>query len=139
MASSPDTPEGWLSLVAQHEQAARLLAEDRKVANQGFWHAGTATECALKAFIMRKERLNGWPSKESRPELWTHDLRQLVKAAGIKLDPKAPEGPSWHVVLQWDRNQGYDPNKMPRTVARAMVEATFGDQGVVTWIRQNLM
>jgi hypothetical protein len=41
-------------------------------------------------------------------------------------------------VLQWDRGQGYDPSPMPRKVARSMIEAAFGDNGVVTWIRKTL-
>ena len=73
-----------------------------------------------------------------RPDLWTHDLRALVKIAGIVLAVGHPTAPAWHVVLQWDRAQGYDPERMPRKVAQGMVEAAFGQFGVVTWIRLNL-
>jgi hypothetical protein len=63
---------------------------------------------------------------------------KLVQIAGIPLKTKDPVGPSWKVVLDWDRNQAYDPNPMPRRVARSMIEAAFGPQGVVTWIRETL-
>jgi hypothetical protein len=136
--NNPDSVEGWLSLVRQHEGAAKLLARDKNVASQGYFHAGLAVECALKAYIMRRERLNAWPSKEARADLWTHDLRALREIAQIPLAVAASLAPAWHVVLQWDRNQGYDPARMPRKVAQALVEAAFGQDGVVTWIRQSL-
>jgi hypothetical protein len=137
--NDPNSIEGWLQLSRSHEGSAKLLAENKDLAAQGFWHAGMAVECALKAYIFKKERFNDWPSKERRPDLWTHDLRELVKVAGIVLKPSDPTAAAWHVVLQWDRAQGYDPKPMPRKVARSMVEASFGPAGVATWIRQNLI
>lgn len=115
-----------------------MLAEDRGAAAQAYSHVGFATECALKAYIMWSKGLNSWPDKGSRPELYTHDLRKLVEIAGIELRTTDPIGPSWATVLQWDRGQGYDPNPMPRKVARSMIEAAFGEEGVVTWIRRTL-
>jgi hypothetical protein len=135
----PQSPSEWLAVAKQHEASARLLAESRVAAAQAYFHAGFAVECALKAYIMSKGRLNGWPDRDSRPELYTHDLRKLVGIAGIQLSTTDPIGPSWKVVLDWDRNQAYDPNPMPRRVARSMVEATFGQKGVVTWIREILV
>jgi hypothetical protein len=135
---TPNTVEEWLTLAAQHQGTARVLSSNKALAAQGFFHAGLAVECALKAYIFKKERFNAWPSKEMRPDLWTHDLRELVRIAEIPLDAGAPQAPAWHVVLQWDRAQGYDPARMPRRVAQSMVEAAFGELGVVTWIRQKL-
>jgi hypothetical protein len=134
----PQSPSEWLSLGRQHETTARLLAENREVAAQAYFHVGFAAECALKAYIMWSERLNIWPDRDSRPELYTHDLRKLVALARIELRTTDPIGPSWKTVLDWDRSQGYDPKPMPRKVAGAMVEAAFGEKGVVTWIRRTL-
>jgi hypothetical protein len=131
----PQSPAEWMALAEQHEKSARVLAGDRVAAGQAYFHVGVATECAIKAYIMGRERLNSWPDRALRPELHTHDLRKLVKIAGIQLRTKDPVGPSWKVVLDWDRNQAYDPNLMPRKVARSMIEAAFGPKGVVTWIR----
>jgi hypothetical protein len=50
-----------MALARQHEESARLLAANRVVAGQAYFHVGIAAECALKAFIMWKERLNSWP------------------------------------------------------------------------------
>jgi hypothetical protein len=134
----PQSPSEWLSLVRQHEAAARRLAADRDTAALAYSHVGSAAECALKAYIMWSERLNSWPDRGSRPELYTHDLRRLVELARIELRTTDPTSPSWAVVFQWDRSQGYDPKPMPRKVAGSMIEAAFGDDGVVTWIRRTL-
>jgi hypothetical protein len=134
----PQSPAEWMALAQQHEKSARLLANDRLAAGQAYFHVGFAAECALKAYIMWKERLNTWPDNALRPELYTHDLRKLVRIAGIPLTTKDRVGPSWKVVLDWNRNQAYDPNPMPRRVARSMIEAAFGQEGVVTWIRETL-
>jgi hypothetical protein len=136
---NPQSPAEWLYLAAQHEVAARKLAEDRVAAAQAYSHVGFAVEAALKAYIMWNERLNGWPDKEIRSDLYTHDLRKLLAAAQIAFTVRDPVGPSWAVVLQWDRGQAYDPARMPRRVARSMVEAAFGEKGVVTWIRKSLV
>jgi hypothetical protein len=110
----PQSPSDWLSLARQHERAAGVLADNRLAAAQAYFHVGLATECALKAYIMWRERLNIWPDRGSRPELYTHDLRKLVEIAGIEPTTRDPIGPSWATVLQWDRGQGYDPSPMPR-------------------------
>jgi hypothetical protein len=137
--SNPNSVADWLSLCKQHETAAKLMADDKSAAAQGFFHAGLAVECALKAYIWHLERFNRWPDKDARPDLYTHNLRLLKDAAKITLRTTDVNAPSWHIVLQWDRNQGYDPKPMPRKVARAMVEAVFGEDGVVTWLRQQLI
>ena len=136
--ADPASADEWMMLVQRHERTARVMARDKVAAAEGFFHAGLAVECALKAYIMRRERLNGWPSRDARPELHTHDLRRLMAIADIRPGPRDPEAPAWAVVLLWQRNAGYDPRPMPRRFAQAMVDAAFGEKGAVTWIRSNL-
>ena len=136
--ADPQSVEEWLQKARAHEQAARLLCEDRIAAGEALFHVGLATECALKAMIMRRMGLNGWPSRDLRPELYTHNLRELLAQADVQLSPRDPRAASWKVVLDWDRNQGYDPKPMPRKVARDWVKAAFGEEGAVTWIRTTL-
>jgi HEPN domain-containing protein len=136
--AEPSSIDEWLRLAEQHEEMARLAAESRLSAAQALFHVGSATECALKALIMQRERLNNWPARDMRPELWTHSLWRLIRIAGVELDPNDEGAASWHVVLNWDRNQAYDPKPMPRKVARQWVAAAFDEEGVVTWIRRIL-
>ena len=112
--SDPDTVDGWLRLAAQHEASARArpeknqpgaqpvihaalalegaLAEIKQTGAQAVFHAGLAVECALKAYIMRSERLNGWPSRDSRPELYTHDIRELRPDIRARAEPQVSAG-----------------------------------------------
>jgi hypothetical protein len=131
----PSAPDEWLTLAAQHERIARFAAESKTLGAQAHFHVGLGVECALKAYIMRRERFNRWPYKASRPDLHVHDLRKLAAIAGISIAPTSPIAGAWKVVMDWDRNQGYDPKPMPRRVARSWVEAAFGPEGVVSWIR----
>lgn len=97
--------------------------------------AGFAVEFALKALIIKRERLNAWPSKDRRPELYTHNLRDLFQAAGIDLQavPKPLRG-SLRTVLDWNRAHEYTSGKMSRANARSMVAAALGPEGVVAWL-----
>lgn len=136
--ADPASPEEWLRLSAQHEQMATFALTQRDMGNQAHFNAGLAIECALKAYLMRAERLNGWPSRASRPDLYTHDLRKLMMLAGLHIDASHPIAAAWILTQNWDRNQGYDPRPMPDRVAKSWFAAAFGPEGVVTWLRANL-
>lgn len=135
--SEPQTYDEWWELVKQHQRAAELLVCDKNAANQGYFHVGLAVEAALKAYIFRKERFNRWPDKSSQPDLYTHNLWKLFKRSGIIIDRQSKLAPSWQVVLQWERLQGYDHEKMPRRVAQSFYDAAFGEFGVIEWLRMN--
>ena len=131
----PQSVDDWLLLARQHEATARLAASDRVACGQAPFHCGLGLECTLKAYIMFAERLNRWPDRSERPELYSHDLRKLMAIAGLRVTDADAIAPAWHVMSQWDRNQAYAPQRTPRKVARSYVEAAFGDEGIATWIR----
>ncbi|MBB5046002.1 hypothetical protein HNR60_000744 [Rhodopseudomonas rhenobacensis] len=100
-------------------------------------NAGFAVECCLKAAIMKKERLNRWPDRETAPDLWTHDLRVLFKRLGIdplSFDPRSPVAPALKMVLDWRREHGYAVGKVPNKLARDICEAAFESNGVIEWL-----
>ena len=135
----PQSVDEWLALAKRHEAAARAIAEDRDACGLTMHHCGTAVECCIKAYIMHAERLNRWPTRGERDELFAHDLRKLMLIADITVSTEAPFAPGWHVMSQWDRNQDYEPKRTPRRVARSYVEAAFGEDGIATWIRRSLL
>ena len=128
----------WTALGDQCEFVARLIEPALGVSNITIQNAGFCVECLLKAHVMRQERLRVWPSRKQRPALYSHDLRLLVVLAGIMLDADDELAPSWHIVLQWDRNQGYDPDPVSEMVLSSFTTAAFGREGVATWLRQKL-
>jgi len=137
--SPPDleiTIDGWWGRVESKRAVALKMVDDRAHCREAWQAAGTAVEFAFKAVIMKRERMNRWPDKSERPDLHTHDLRVLLRIAGV--DPRGLERPlraSIRTVLDWDRSHDYAVGSMERRVARSMVDATFGPDGVVTWLK----
>lgn len=121
-----------------YRKLADQAVMDTSTASAAWSQAGFALECTFKAAIMRRERLNGWPSRDSRRELYTHDLAKLAQILGLVVDAAHPIAPAWAVVLQWRRDDMYS-TKMTRAVAISLCEAVFSEEGVATWIRRNFL
>jgi len=137
--ASPDSVAEWIALARMLERRARLLADDRALASGAWNDAGFAVECAIKAVIMYRERLNRWPEKAEHPEYYDHNLKRLAALAGIAITPSHPIAAAFKVVFDWNRSQTYSYKAMPRAVARGMVEAAFGEEGVVPWLCLNCL
>lgn len=139
LSDQPNSPAEWLSLARQYERSANLCVRDKVAAARAWNDAGFAVEAALKAVVMHRQRLNCWPSKDSRPDLHIHDLRKLAVAAGIVVGPSDPIAPAWRTVVDWNRGHSYTHKRMPRKVAQSMVEAAFGTGGVLPWLISNFL
>ena len=126
----------WLALCRRYRGDAEALRASHRP--EGAWlNAGFAVECCLKAAVMKKEGLNRWPDKDSAPDLWTHELRDLFKRLGIdpvKFDHRNKVAPSMKMVLDWRREHGYSVGKLPKKNAADMCEAAFGSNGIVEWL-----
>lgn len=133
--SDPQSVDEWLKLANRHSDGARTLLAAKQF-ELAWENSGFAVECALKAAIMRSERLNAWPERSSRPDLHVHDITKLAERAGLNLPDLAadPIYPAWLVVRMWRRGDSYNPNDKPRKIAEDMVEAACGAMGVIKWI-----
>ena len=129
------TIDHWIALIQRNQSAARILLK-QNVTAEAWYHAGFAVECAMKAAIMRHRRYNAFPDRETNPELYVHNLHALAVEAGldIKALVRDPIATNLQVVLMWGRSASYDPKPMPVTVARDMVEAACGADGVIAWL-----
>ena len=105
-----------------------------KITADAWNHAGFAVECAVKAAIMARLRLNVWPSRDHRAEFYTHNLHDLCKILGIQFNTRDPVAPKWQTVLLWGRSDSYYPGAMPIKVASDMIEAGCGPEGVIPWL-----
>jgi hypothetical protein len=122
--------------MVESKRAVALATVDSRLACREAWLAsGFAVEFSLKALIIKRERLNAWPSKDARPDLYIHDLRGLFGAAGVDLKaaPKGLRG-SLRAVLDWNRAHEYTSGRMSRANARSMVKAAFDEDGVIAWL-----
>lgn len=130
------TSDDFIARAKSKRAVAFAMVEDRRNCREAWYAAGNAVEFELKALIVRRRRWNAWPSKESHPELYTHDLRTLFKETGLdQASIPANLRGALKVAFDWDRYHDYTPGTMPRKVAREMVEAVFGEEGVCTWLR----
>ena len=130
----PQSVGDWLTLGNRYRLDALLMKRNKQYAS--CWReTGFAVECFLKAAIMSKERWNRFPSRESRPDLYTHDLRRLLELLSIDLKTlhSHPVAPKLNTVLGWKRSHGYNPTAMSEKYASAIFEAAF-DDGVVEWL-----
>lgn len=129
------TADGFLRRVAAKRAVAEKMVDDKSFSVEAFVASGFAFEFALKALIMKQRGWNAWPAFSQAKELYSHDLRGLMKEAGIDLgDVPAYLRPSVKQALDWTRGHDYYEKKMPRPIARSMVDAVFGDRGVIAWL-----
>ncbi|MDP4026231.1 hypothetical protein Q8W71_26750 [Methylobacterium sp. NEAU 140] len=134
-----DSVDEWLELADLYRALARQALADDTTASAAWSQAGFSLECTLKAAIMRRERLNAWPSRASRRELYTHKIADLARVLGMTIDEMHPIAPAWAVVLQWWRDDMYSL-RMTRAVAISLFDAVFSDEdGAAPWIRQNFL
>lgn len=128
----------WERKAQEQVRTAQLLAAAHQWAD-AFYHAGFAVECALKCRIMRLERLNSWPDRATRKELYTHDLRKLAGGAGIEasllaeIAAQSDIGLAWMVAKDWSIEVRYDPRSFPARRAADMVMAV-SDRGLIQWL-----
>jgi hypothetical protein len=119
---------------------ARVLKSSRLY--DGAYHlAGLAVECALKACIARNVRRHDFPDKDFASEVYSHDLKRLVRAAGLQaaldneLTANASFNRNWAVVKDWAVDSRY--SVIGRLKANDFYSAlTARQNGVMRWIRQ---
>lgn len=135
LGAQPDSIEGWCILARRNQASARALLA-AKQPSQAWNAAGFAVECALKAAVMKHHRHNRYPSREDRPDLYTHNLHGLLREAAVDLRGLArdPIAPHFQTVLLWERSEGYNPTSMPMRVAEDMVTSACGPSGVLQWL-----
>jgi hypothetical protein len=118
-----------------------LLANRRYSA--AYYLAGYAIECGLKACIARQIRQYEFPpSARFSRDVFTHDLRELVRHADLvnQRDARVARSPqfklNWEVVQRWSERSRYE--NWTRQQAQQILDAI--DQtlaGVMQWIRQH--
>ncbi len=124
--------------------AEARLAEARLLLANGhpsgaYYLAGYAIECALKAKIATGFRANEIPDLKHVRGIYTHDLSDLLRIAGLKNeleadmenDPALRE--SWSKISNWSEQSRYEV--WTATNASAILEAIDSDQGLLRWLQ----
>lgn len=76
------TAGDWAQEARESLRGVRLLAHAHLWRN-AYMLDGLGVEQALKGRIMRHLGLNRWPSRKDRPDLYSHDLTDLARLAGL--------------------------------------------------------
>lgn len=130
-----ETAEEWEARARAKLVAAKHLRQVKQM-EEAYHMAGVAVECALKALVMRHERLNRWPGRDTRPDLYVHDLSGLLAKAGLEnaMDQQAlavtTVASAWLVVKDWTIGSRYAA-KVKVRLARDMVEAA---EELIKWM-----
>lgn len=116
--------------------ARALLAAHRFDA--AYYLAGFAVECALKACIAAETKRYEYPDKKRAERAWSHDLKGLLKEAGLAQAMQQASGATqtnWALVVNWNVEVRY---RLGRSTAesRDFVKAVSGRGGVLPWLRQ---
>lgn len=85
LGETAETVEEWIELYRTQRKIAEMLVRDPTVYVQAWSHAGFSIECLIKAAIMSQQRLNRWPSRKERKDLYVHTIQELLALLGIKL------------------------------------------------------
>jgi len=107
-----------------------------------FYLLGLAVECGLKACIARLVRRHEFPNKKMTTDSYSHDLFQLVRAAGLEaalnaeIAADANFGANWLVVKDWSIESRYST---PGNLKAAALTSAINNRrhGVMRWIRQH--
>ena len=107
------------------------LRESRALLDVHLWAgayylAGYAVECGLKACVAKRTRRYEFPDRDRARDSWTHNLDELVKAAGMRGDLNTAVAAT--EVSRYDHLIG-------AAKARDLYRAIAGRNGVMTWVR----
>jgi HEPN domain-containing protein len=120
------------------------LREARALAKVGlgdgaYYLAGYSVECALKACIAKATRRHDFPDKKKVDESHTHNLKDLLRLAGLdkswkeRVDRDLVFGHNWEHVLSWSERSRYQTTDL--VTARKFIDAVADrSHGVLSWI-----
>jgi len=135
------TRNDFRSLARSRLTDARTLLDAGRP-DGAYYLLGIAVECGLKACIARLVRRYDFPNKKLTTDSYSHDLSQLVRAAGLEaaLNAEIAADPSfganWLVVKDWTVEVRYS---IPGMLKAAALHAAITNKGhgVMRWIRRN--
>lgn len=106
-----------------------------------YYIAGYAVECALKACIAKQTRRYDYPDINTVKNSYTHDLKLLIKTAGLwvqfenEISTNHNLQVNWTIVKDWSEKSRYEEHNSPE--AKDLLSAITDREGVLTWIRRH--
>jgi HEPN domain-containing protein len=122
---------------ATFQQLAQLrLSEAKTLLKNGqpsgaYYLAGYCVECSLKAIIAKQFRGDEIPDKNLVNKIYTHDLSDLLRLAGLESELDAERRANseldrrWSIVKNWTEQARY--SVWTKEQATAIIDAVAGD------------
>jgi hypothetical protein len=126
------------ALAEMHADDAHMLFRARRHTN-AFHLAGLSIECALKALICDRFHEGVLPDQRIVQRAYSHKLEELVGLAGVKaaiddhMTVEPDFGVRWSIVKNWSVDARYET--ISSVEAAELLEAAFGEGGVLRWIK----
>jgi hypothetical protein len=105
-----------------------------------YYLAGYAVECALKACIAKGTRRYEFPDKRKVESSHSHNLRDLVRVAGLD-DARVERAgkdrdfrTNWEVAQAWSEQSRYRKHR-PESAQALLVAVGDRHHGVISWIK----
>lgn len=107
-----------------------------------YYLAGYAVECGLKACIAKRTERHEFPDKKRVEDSYSHNLRQLIKAAELEdaLANAQVEQPQlatdWQIVGRWSEQSRYQ--RRTQQDAEGLLNAIQNRKhGVLRWLEEH--
>jgi HEPN domain-containing protein len=124
---------------------AALRVEDAKLPldngqyDGGYYLAGYAVECALKAVIAARTRQHEFPDL-NLAKVYTHNLKELLDASGLKatVDREFANDPdlrdNWNIVKDWSEISRYQAGRQKGEADALFTAITDPAHGILSCI-----
>ena len=130
-----------LELLSLERLKESKLLLDQKCFSGAYYLAGYSLECGLKACIAKQINEHEIPDKQFINEFYVHDLRRLIKLAGLDQDfnHKINNDPdfaiSWNNIKDW--NEGARYKSWEEFQAKDLYNSIHDlKRGMLSWIQQ---
>jgi HEPN domain-containing protein len=119
---------------------AKVLLSDGQPSG-AYYLAGYAIECALKAIIAKQFRADEIPDKSLVNRVYTHDLPELLRLAGLESELDAARRADseldrrWSIVKNWKEQARY--SVWTNNDASSIIDGVIGDGrsgGLFQWL-----
>ena len=106
-----------------------------------YYLLGYVVECALKACITKQFGLHEVPDKDLVRDFYSHDLKNLLKIAGLigdfavksRADPKFET--NWTTIRDWRETTRYKIGVEEQDVRSFLDAVVNSDSGILTWLK----
>jgi hypothetical protein len=129
------------------QRLSRLRASEATVLLDGenfagsYYLMGYAVECAIKSAIAKQTKRHDFPDKQLAADSYKHDLRSLMKTAGlwrafeVEIHSNPARGDNWSVVKDWNEASRYMLSVSDAQARDLYSACTNKANGMLSWLK----